>query len=683
MELRRCVLALGAADAVTLERLRTALSGPGPTSASTSPGAEADPFASLPRELWLPAGAGQPPQGFAPSWVYLPAGGTPAPDDLLTHTVFDLALLAAPADSAGVAACRRLARMARCLGVHCGVVVWIGSETGKTGYTPQPDPTRAAPPEEEFPSLLRVWIDPSRPDSAEALRPALAHALAALPPERPRGRPRFWIEQAGDLNGPVSTFRGLLTDGDLCAGQTLVHLPAGRRGRVKALAAPEGEVARAAPGQRLSLTLEWLESTDTGSAAPGPSPPRSARAEAAGSSTISAGAMPNLVLVAPPWGELSDTLDVLLTDPDAEPGGNPARPWKDRERIRVCLGNAAASGTLFLHVDRADVPAGRLAQLRLDQPLPALGGDRLLVLAEGNSGRFAGARVLDPQGDRKRWQRPAQRVLLAARAAAPEDLPVWLNSQLRRDRLIERGALLARTLFPPAAVAAAVETAVRAGQIMGAGEWLAEAAWWADWQRRAGEAVDRFHAAQPHRLGLPLDQLRKAWLAEGLPPEGFEAMLHHLSRAGLVVSGTVVHREGRRPVLIERLAGAVARMRQQLTEQPLAPPARSVLTRDGASAEALQFLLESGEAVEVGTNLVLDAGAYTRAVGAIKEHLRRHGRATLSELREQLGTTRRVLIPLCEKLEREGITRREGDYHRLAGPGRSGGPPRRRTRAGR
>lgn len=632
-----------------------------------------DPFASLPRELWLPAGAGQRPQGFAPSWVHLPGGGPQSSTDPLAHTVFDLALLAAPADSAGWMVCRRLVRVARCLGVHRGVVVWIGSEPGEPGFVRLPDPTPGTPPEDEFAHLLRVWLDPSRPDSAEALRPALARALAALPPERPLVRSRFWVEQAGDLNGPATTFRGLLTDGDLCAGQTLLHLPAGRPGRVKALATPEGEVARAAPGQRLSLTLEWLESTATCAAATGPTPRDNSRQGEAGSPNISAAAPSNLVLVAPEWSELSDTLDVLLADPDPAPGGNPLRPWKDRERIRVYLGNATASGTLFLHADRADVPAGRLAQLRLDQPLPALGGDHLLVLAEGDSGRFAGARVLDPQGDRKRWQRPAQRAFLAARAAAPEDLSVWLDSQLKRDRLIERGALLARTRFPPAAVAAAVEAAARTGQTICASEWLAEAAWWADWMRRAGEAVDRFHAAQPHRLGLPVDPLRKAWLAEGLSPEGFEAMLRHLSRAGLTVSGAVVHRAGRRPVLIERLAGAVAQVRQQLTEQPLAPPARSVLARDRASAEALQFLLESGEAVEVGANLVLDAGAYTRAVTAITNHLRRHGRATLSELRERLGTTRRVLIPLCEKLEREGLTRREGDYHRLAGPDRRPG----------
>lgn len=664
-QLRQCVLALGGSDPDTLEWLRTALGGPARASTPPPPASDADPFAPLPRELWLPAGPGHRLQGFATTWVYLPAGGSLPTAGALAHTVFDLALLAVPDGAAGLAACRRLVRTVSCLGVNRCVVVRIRRETGSRAPGSPGEQGRDAPSEGEQAEITGLRLDPANPESADALRLALARALTALPPEPPRVRPRFWIEHTGEARGPESTFRGLLTDGDLHTGQTLRLLPAGRLGRVNSLSTPDGEVAHARPGQRLALTLEWLENTGDVPASNTATPKAGAHVWNAGSDAA-ATVPPSPVLVAPEWGELSDTLDVLLADPVAAPGEEPLRPWQDRERIRVCLGHAITPGTLFLHADRGDISAGRLAQLRLDHPLPALGGDRLLVRAEGDSAREAAARVLDPEGDRKQWQRPAQRALLAARAGAVEDLPVWLTSQLKRDRLVRRRAVLARTRFPPATIAEALSAAAQAGQIIVAGEWVTDAAWWEHWRRQAGEAVDRFHAAQPHRLGLPLDQLRKQWMAERLPPEGFEAVLPLLTRAGLVVRGTVVHRSGRRPVLSARLAGAVAELRRQLLEQPLAPPARSVLARDPASVEALQFLLESGEAVEVGANLVLEAGAYARAVAVIRDHLRRHGHATLSELRERLGTTRRVLIPLCEKLEREGVTCREGDYHRLA-----------------
>jgi selenocysteine-specific elongation factor len=46
---------------------------------------------------------------------------------------------------------------------------------------------------------------------------------------------------------------------------------------------------------------------------------------------------------------------------------------------------------------------------------------------------------------------------------------------------------------------------------------------------------------------------------------------------------------------------------------------------------------------------------------AIVDLLTQRGAATASELRQALGTTRRILIPLLERLDREGVTRREGD----------------------
>jgi selenocysteine-specific elongation factor len=45
---------------------------------------------------------------------------------------------------------------------------------------------------------------------------------------------------------------------------------------------------------------------------------------------------------------------------------------------------------------------------------------------------------------------------------------------------------------------------------------------------------------------------------------------------------------------------------------------------------------------------------------------RQRGPATVSQLRQELQTSRRVLVPLLEKLDREGATRRVGDQRILA-----------------
>ena len=82
----------------------------------------------------------------------------------------------------------------------------------------------------------------------------------------------------------------------------------------------------------------------------------------------------------------------------------------------------------------------------------------------------------------------------------------------------------------------------------------------------------------------------------------------------------------------------------------------------GRSAQqALRFLLNSGEAVDLGEDVVLLKDHFDRARDAIMKFIRERGPATTSDLRQMLGTSRRILIPLLERLDRDGVTRREGD----------------------
>jgi len=49
----------------------------------------------------------------------------------------------------------------------------------------------------------------------------------------------------------------------------------------------------------------------------------------------------------------------------------------------------------------------------------------------------------------------------------------------------------------------------------------------------------------------------------------------------------------------------------------------------------------------------------------IIEFISKNGPATVSELRQALESSRRIMVPLLEKLDREGVTRRMGDKRSL------------------
>ena len=67
----------------------------------------------------------------------------------------------------------------------------------------------------------------------------------------------------------------------------------------------------------------------------------------------------------------------------------------------------------------------------------------------------------------------------------------------------------------------------------------------------------------------------------------------------------------------------------------------------------------------MGPELVMSAAQYNRLKLVVKQHLRKHGQATASELRKAMETTRRILIPVLEKMDRDGLTARRGDVRVL------------------
>ena len=99
--------------------------------------------------------------------------------------------------------------------------------------------------------------------------------------------------------------------------------------------------------------------------------------------------------------------------------------------------------------------------------------------------------------------------------------------------------------------------------------------------------------------------------------------------------------------------------------QPLEPPSRKELTPDAASQRALRFLIDSGEVVEISAELVLSASAAAQATTQVKAFIREHGPATVSELRQVLGSSRRVVVPFLEYLDRTFVTVRHADKRTL------------------
>ena len=99
--------------------------------------------------------------------------------------------------------------------------------------------------------------------------------------------------------------------------------------------------------------------------------------------------------------------------------------------------------------------------------------------------------------------------------------------------------------------------------------------------------------------------------------------------------------------------------------QPFDPPSRKAIESDPQARQVVRFLIENGDVTELALDVVLLRESFERMKSQVAEFISKNGPATVSQLRQALGSSRRIMVPFLERLDREGFTRRMGDKRSL------------------
>jgi selenocysteine-specific elongation factor len=443
------------------------------------------------------------------------------------------------------------------------------------------------------------------------------------------------VDRVFTLPGIGTVVTGTLFGGTVRRGQSVVLQPSGKTTRIRRVQSHGHDVETSGPGTRTALNLadvDTIEDVHRGD-----------------------------VVTLADLGRSSECLDVLV-----EISPRASRSIKDGLRLRVHHGSGNVPAQLVL-LDRREVGVGTwaLGQLRLEAPAFPFVGDRFTLRDWSEQHTLAGALVLDADADRKGLKTKARLHWLERVSASIGDVGQLVAAFVTRDLAVRRTQLMAKSHFSAAEVADATARLTREGVVVIAGDFVCDATAWNALRQRAQEAVESAHRDHPEHQGVSLSDLH-ARLDADLPyPELFDPLIAALCEGEFVRVGSIVRRAGHRPALPEPLRLAGAKLTQQLTARPLEPPSRRELAPDAVSQRALRFLVDTGEVVEVSADLVMSGQAVADAADTIRTFIREHGPATVSELRQALSTSRRIVVPLLEYLDRTFVTLRQGDRRTL------------------
>ena len=76
-------------------------------------------------------------------------------------------------------------------------------------------------------------------------------------------------------------------------------------------------------------------------------------------------------------------------------------------------------------------------------------------------------------------------------------------------------------------------------------------------------------------------------------------------------------------------------------------------------------MIDTGEVVAINAEVVLASDSLKHMTNLISKYIRDNRAATVSQLRQELGCSRRIIVPLLEQLDHDGVTLRNGDIRTL------------------
>ena len=546
----------------------------------------------------------------------------------------DLALLVVAADDGWMPQTEEHLQILTYLGVQRAVIALAKSDLGRIDIAT-----------EEIRSQLRgtVFVDsPIVPTSVrigegiENLKSALASQLAALQPQHDFGKPRLFVDRVFTLHGIGTVVTGTLTGGRFCSGQSVIVQPHNLQARIRSIQSHGVEIDCAPPGTRTALNLSNV----------------AVHQIRRGDVVTDTDLLVSATLIA----QIEKSPRLHVKEPAARPLKNGGSVYLHHGTLRV------AARVTLLEKNELEPGQKMIGHLKLASPILAFGGDRFVIRDASEQHTIAGGVVLNPDGASLRDALDPK--LLSMRAIAPDDIDLCVRSEIAQRGFVPRKTLLNKSHFSGGEISEALMRLERDNEIVLFEEIGADREFWQTLRNQAIALIDDAHKQNPERIGLDLNELRTALRDQ--PQNVFDALIAELCTDDFVRQRSAIARTSHRPLLSTELQAAERKVRAALSRKPFDPPPRREIEPDQQAQHVLRFLIETGEVVQVAPDVLLLRENFERMKEMAAEFISKNGPATVSELRQVLQSSRRIMVPLLERLDREGFTRRIGDRRSTA-----------------
>jgi len=468
----------------------------------------------------------------------------------------------------------------------------------------------------------------------EGLKRSIEELVARLAPPRNIGKPRLPIDRVFTMKGSGTVVTGTLIDGSLSQGQSVVIYPKNLDTRLRALETYKEKVDQAQPSTRIAINLVGLEKD-----------------------ALSRG---DIVFGSEEQVKSSKTLDAIV-----ELIPRLASPLKSNTEIKVYLGTREITGRIVLLEGTGLKPGeSALAQFRFREPVAARIGDHFIIRKPSPQETIGGGTILDPLASRHR-SRDMGAVALFLRRRLSLQIGDLVLTELDKNKYIRVEDLLVASQYSPAEVEDCVRLLYNQDKLVMIGSWVVDLAYW---RKQVADTLDILaseHSLHPLQRGLYQAELQNRLK---LPKEAFDGLLAKLvSSREIVCDGDIVFLSTHKPSLLPEQEVTASRILELFEKNRANPPTKKeVVTQIPGSEPIIRFMCEQNTLIELPDGVLLERKHYQAIKDGIVSFLKSHSSISIPQVRELCGLSRKYILPILNRLDEEGVTRRRGDERILA-----------------
>ncbi|MFH1213486.1 MAG: selenocysteine-specific translation elongation factor [Candidatus Neomarinimicrobiota bacterium] len=468
------------------------------------------------------------------------------------------------------------------------------------------------------------------------LRQFLTELPARMPEVKSTGLFRLPVDRVFSMKGFGTVVTGTVLSGTAQVGDELEVMPSGRKTRIRGIQSHNDVLTAIARGRRAALNLAGVtrKEIERGMIV----------------ASLNAFRKTNLLTV---------FVELL---PDA-----PAVKYNDQLRLHLGTDERIVKIRLIGR-DRLKPGTGGVAQLLFDQPVTAGFRDRFILRLYSPLMTVGGGIVLEnhPAPLRKKESAIAAEIRHLLDAGDEE----WLKwFMLRKEGRLTTAEELAQDLtvttaeIQPLLATLIGDNVIREnnGNLIAADRFLAA-------EQKILATLDEFHRRNPLQTGLDkatlythlgLDESLGNWLAVELVNAG-----------KIQITGEKFKMTGFAPQLTEQQTTLLERVAVVIAQAWLTPPTLEELSEQMQIApeelrHLLNLLIEQQKIVLIERIFPFAKVAIELAEERLTEFLKGKSGATVSELKDALGVSRKFAVPLLNYFDRKGVTVRVGDARKL------------------